>query len=236
MPSAVLTKVIDMNTIRVRWTDNSDNEDGFIVQRAEDENFETGVKNFQVGPNTTVFTDTVPVPAGKHYFYRVRAFSNFSGPSVFSDAAEAFALVPGEMIIDNASSGNSFRLTGSWTTRTGQSQALYGSSVDDGNSGKGSKTALFVPNVQFTDDYFVYARWVGGSDRATNVLYDVFYGTNGEKHTTLTVNQRQNGGGWVLLGKFHLEKGTSAFVRVRNYGTDGVVSVDAMRFLPANGQ
>src|SRR5262249_29207994 len=100
-PSNVLTKVISSSQIRVRWNDNSTVEDGFTVQRAEDEDFETGVKNFNVGANKTVFTDNVPVPAGKHFFYRVRAFSDFSGPSEFSQPAEAFAPVPGEIIIDD---------------------------------------------------------------------------------------------------------------------------------------
>jgi hypothetical protein len=77
---------------------------------------------------------------------------------------------------------------------------------------------------------------VGGSDRATNVPFDIFFGRGGTDRHTVIVDERARSGGYVLLGKFRMEKGTNAGVRVRNFGTNGVVNIQSIRFLPANGR
>lgn len=63
------------------WTDNSNNESGFRIQRSEG----TGamVDLAQVGPNNTSFTDNTVVN-GRTYGYRIRAF-NAAGNSNFSN-------------------------------------------------------------------------------------------------------------------------------------------------------
>lgn len=67
---------------RLNWTDNSDNEDGFIVERK--------------GPTETVYTeiartavnarayDDLTVPSGELHCYRVKAF-NVDGESNYSN-------------------------------------------------------------------------------------------------------------------------------------------------------
>jgi hypothetical protein len=227
-PSDVATQVLSSTTVRITWDDNSNNEDGFIIQRADDPDFTVNVKNFAVGANRVAFTDHVPVPSGKHFFYRVRAFNDFSGPSVFSPAAEAFTPTVGEVVM-NIGSSRGIALTGSWADDEGPS-------ISDGNTGKGAKSVRFTPALQFTDEYFVYAKWVGGSDRATNVPFDIFFGRGGTDRHTVIVDERARSGGYVLLGKFRMEKGTNAGVRVRNFGTNGVVNIQSIRFLPANGR
>jgi hypothetical protein len=235
VPTNVLTKVIDEDTVRVRFNDNSAMEDGFTIQRADDDDFTVNVKSFELPANTTVFTDEVLVPAGKHYFYRVRSFNDFAGFSSYTASAEAFTPAPGEIILDDAA-GSGVKTSGAWSTAA-LSGATGGTALTDLNSGKGEKYVRFTPNIQFNDDYFVYAKWIRGSDRATNVPVDIFFGPNGTQRKTIYVNQRDTGGdGWVLLGKFKLSKGTAGYVRFRNFATDGLVVADAVRFLPARGR
>lgn len=235
VPSNVVTKVIDEDTVRVRFSDNSTVEDGFTIQRADDDDFTTNVKTFQLPANTTVFTDEVLVPPGKHYFYRVRSFSDFAGFSSYSNVAEAFTPAPGEIILDDTASSG-VKTSGSWSTAA-LTGATGGTALTDLNSGKGQKYVRFTPNIQFEDDYFIYAKWVRGSDRATNVPVDIFFGPTGKQRRTIYVNQRDTGGdGWVLLGKFRMSEGAAGYVRFRNFATDGLVVADAVRFLPARGR
>ncbi len=59
------------STVNLSWTDNSDNETGFLIQRTNSDG--TNVVNATVGPNTTTFTQSVT--SGVAYLYRVHAFS-----------------------------------------------------------------------------------------------------------------------------------------------------------------
>lgn len=68
---------------RLTWVDNSDNENGFEIERASNP---TGafVRIASVGPNVTTYADTTPVP-GASYIYRVRAF-NAAGSSGYTNS------------------------------------------------------------------------------------------------------------------------------------------------------
>ena len=110
---------------------------------------------------------------------------------------------------------------------------LGSSYLDDLNSGKGSNSVKFTPNIPFAGEYFVYVRWTRAIDRATNVPIDIVY--NGGKQTKV-VNQRDTGGaGWVLLGKFSFKAGGAGSVTIRTTGTNGRVIVDSVRFMSATG-
>jgi FtsP/CotA-like multicopper oxidase with cupredoxin domain len=61
-------------TVTLTWADNSQNETGFLIQRANDAGFNTGVVNLTVGPNIT--TTRQDVARGRTYYYRMLAFSN----------------------------------------------------------------------------------------------------------------------------------------------------------------
>src|SRR5205085_1888647 len=72
------------NGVELVWTDNSDGETGYKIERSAN-----GV-DFQqidsVGADATEYTDTT-ADAGVMYTYRVRA-SNDGGDSAYSDAAD----------------------------------------------------------------------------------------------------------------------------------------------------
>ncbi len=58
----------------LNWTDNSDNETGFLIQRAYDPIFTSGVVNATVAGGVTTFDQTVA--RGTTFYYRVHAFND----------------------------------------------------------------------------------------------------------------------------------------------------------------
>ncbi len=67
-----LTLLNGPRRIQLSWHDNSISETGFIIQRADDVNFTTGLVTFTVGADVTIYTDTTIVN-NKAYYYRVQA-------------------------------------------------------------------------------------------------------------------------------------------------------------------
>ncbi|MEW6210199.1 MAG: choice-of-anchor D domain-containing protein [Acidobacteriota bacterium] len=89
-PTNLVATAIDSNRIDLQWMDNSDNEQGFRIERSLDgSNFQTLATT---GPNTTTFSDTTVDP-NTTYFYRVFAFNNF-GSSAPSNIASATTPAP----------------------------------------------------------------------------------------------------------------------------------------------
>jgi hypothetical protein len=61
-------------SVTLNWADNSDNETGFLVQRAYDGAFTSGVVNATVRGDVTTLTQTVA--RATTFFYRVHAFND----------------------------------------------------------------------------------------------------------------------------------------------------------------
>ncbi len=71
-------------TATLQWTDSSNNETGFLIQRAYNATFTSGVVNATVGPNTSAFSQDVA--RGTIFYYRVLAF-NDTTQSAWSNTA-----------------------------------------------------------------------------------------------------------------------------------------------------
>ena len=87
-PSGLTANAVQRNrnsaTVTLTWADNSTNETGFLIQRALNPTFTSGVTNATVGANATTFSQTVS--RGIIYFYRVHAF-NATTQSAWSNTA-----------------------------------------------------------------------------------------------------------------------------------------------------
>jgi len=74
LAASAIRKNNKVDTVTLTWVDNSSNETGFLIQRADDAGFNLNVVNLTLGPNLT--TATQDTARGRTYYYRVLAFSN----------------------------------------------------------------------------------------------------------------------------------------------------------------
>ncbi len=99
-PSGLTATAVSSSQINLSWTDNSNNESGFKIERCQG----AGCTNFgeitQVGAGVTTFNNT-GLTASTTYVYRVRAF-NAGGDSGYSNTASA--TTPAAASIPNAPS------------------------------------------------------------------------------------------------------------------------------------
>ena len=87
-PSNLTATAISRSQINLSWIDNSDNEQGFEVQRSTDN--VTFVVAGTVGSGTTAYSST-GLAANRQYYFRVRAF-NPSAYSTFSNTVRTRTL------------------------------------------------------------------------------------------------------------------------------------------------
>ncbi len=91
-PTNLTVSVSERGTVMLSWADNSDNEEGFVIERKE--NGEKFTVTGKTGRDETAFEDK-NVSKGKTYVYRVKAF-NKKGESAYSNEAEI--TIPGGKI------------------------------------------------------------------------------------------------------------------------------------------
>jgi titin len=89
VPSALTAQPASKSQINLSWIDNSDNENGFRIERKLG-NAGVYAQIAAVGANVTSFADT-GLAVNTKYFYRLRAF-NAGGPSAYSAVASAVTL------------------------------------------------------------------------------------------------------------------------------------------------
>jgi len=92
-----------------------------------------------------------------------------------------------------------------------------------------SEQAAWNVNLPSSGSYKVYARWTAGSNRPSNIAYQVYHkgGT-----ANVYVNQQANGGTWNLLGTFNFPAGASQKIKLSCWASpDDVVIADAVRFV-----
>jgi hypothetical protein len=130
--------------------------------------------------------------------------------------------------VDNTDS-TGVTLVGTWVASTFAPPFNGSNYLHDGNTGKGTKSIRFTPNLPTSGTYEVFAWWAASTDRATAVPFDI---TSVSGTTTVPVNQRLNGYQWRSLGTYTFNAGTGGSVLIRTTGTtDGYVMADAVRFV-----
>ena len=103
-PSDLSATAVSENNIDLAWTDNSDNELGFRIERSSESGFSDPYV-ITVGKDVTTFRDSGLAPSAT-YYYRVRAYNN-TGESDYSNTADATTLqgvyaVSGRITLDGA--------------------------------------------------------------------------------------------------------------------------------------
>ena len=131
-PSNLIANVVSSTQVNLSWTDNSDNETGFEVERSPDNITFSLVTSS--GANTPNASDTGLTPATT-YYYRVRAV-NSAGASAYTNVASATTLGAGPntglagywkldegsgtMVADSSGHGDTGTINGEVTWITGQ--------------------------------------------------------------------------------------------------------------------
>src|SRR5205085_7281807 len=140
-----------------------------------------------------------------------------------------------QVIVDNNDSGFSI-VSGAWTTNTASSTYWSNTNGTDTNnryrfanvSATETAVARWTPNIPKAGFYPVYAWWANGSNRSTGATYRI---NNGGGSQEVKVNQRYTGKGWVYLGNYYFDQGTSVNVELSNKASDGAaVIADASQF------
>ncbi|MGD0650215.1 MAG: fibronectin type III domain-containing protein [Verrucomicrobiia bacterium] len=91
-PSALTATAVSASEIDLSWTDNADNEDGFLIERAPDNGGSPGTwtQIATVGANVTTYSNA-GLSANTKYWYRLRAY-NAGGDSDYSNQASGTTL------------------------------------------------------------------------------------------------------------------------------------------------
>jgi len=143
-----------------------------------------------------------------------------------------------EVVLDNDSTGVTF--SGNWSnsTSTRYYDEDYGTATDSvpyrfASTTTGAETAVatYTPNILHAGFYPVYTWVLRGTDR-TSQLYRINH-TGGK--TEIRVDHSKVGSGWVYLGTYHFNAGSSTTlgsVQISNKAaeTGKVVIADAIRF------
>jgi len=143
-----------------------------------------------------------------------------------------------EVVLDNDSAGVTY--SGAWSDSTSGGRWYdedYGAVADtvryrSASTSAGSETAVatYTPNIPAEGFYPVYV-WASAGTNRTSQLYKVNH-TGGQ--TQIRVDHSMVGNGWVYLGTYHFDGGSSSeagSVQVSNEGAAGkVVIADAVRF------
>ncbi|MDW7695247.1 fibronectin type III domain-containing protein [Flammeovirgaceae bacterium SG7u.111] len=88
-PSNLIGEVIDFSSIKLSWTDLSDNEEEFVIERRKEIN-EDFLKIATVSANQTNYFDT-ELDAATNYYYRIKA-QNQGGGSTYTDTIQVLTL------------------------------------------------------------------------------------------------------------------------------------------------
>ncbi|MDB6137734.1 MAG: FAD-dependent oxidoreductase, partial [Verrucomicrobiaceae bacterium] len=120
---------------------------------------------------------------------------------------------------------------GTWTASS-FGDPIEGSARHDGNTAKGSLTAVFTIKVPADGSYEVRMAYPAATNRASNVPVLVEH----EKGSAaVAVNEKEVpvlDKRFVSLGTYRFSTAKSAVITISNAGTDGFVAIDAVQLLP----
>ena len=148
-PSGLAAQATGSSTVELAWTDESDNETGFQVERKEGEEGTWAVLD-TVGTDTIAFSDAALTPATT-YTYRLRACNDF-GCSPWADEASATTEdVPPEAPTDlEAQSVSSTAIGLQWTDASDNETGFQVEGKEEGEASWGLLATVGPDTATFT--------------------------------------------------------------------------------------
>ena len=145
----------------------------------------------------------------------------------------AVSSLPG-IVIDDADAMK----VGEWTLSTSLKPFVGSGYVHDNHgdrAGKGTKTVSFTPKIPATGKYEVRIAYNAGPSRAEKVPVTIFHADGEELVEINEHTETLEGLAFATVGTFRFEDSGQGYVLVSNAGTQGVVTVDAVQFIPQDG-
>ncbi len=145
---------IPKSQAQLNWTDNSNNEDYFVVERKVGTNG-TFEQLIQLPSNTTQYLDTTNILTSTNYYYRVYA-KNADVNSDYSNIAEIFSYLPVEMLsLEAAQVNNDVVIQWSTASELNNSGFAIERNINNGWEKIGfigaSSASSEIKNYSFTD-------------------------------------------------------------------------------------
>ncbi|MBN1673693.1 MAG: lamin tail domain-containing protein [Kiritimatiellae bacterium] len=185
-PQNLIATAQSGSRIDLRWTDASDNETGFKIDRRQS-GFSEWVRVATPGANQTAYSDT-GLPAGTTFYYRIKAY-NADGNSPYSATAESTTQQGPPATPQNlaATAASTSRIGLSWTDMSGNETGFKIERRPGGGSW-GQIATVSVDLTAHTDTGLAPATQYEYRVRATNAIGDSDYSNTGSATTlTLTV-------------------------------------------------
>jgi hypothetical protein len=123
------------------------------------------------------------------------------------------------------------KLTGEWKRSSAVGVFVGDGYLHDGDADKGKLAARFVPKLPKAGKYEVRLFFPAASNRTREALV-IVKSKAGEKKLRVDQRAHWDGDNGVPLGTYEFEAGEAGWVEVRNDGTKGHVTADAVQFLP----
>jgi FAD dependent oxidoreductase len=136
------------------------------------------------------------------------------------ELGDSVAVSPSSVV--DASEVALVKINGAWTPATATPGFIGPDYLHDGGV-PGGKSVSFSPPPGLAGTQRVFVRWTSHPNRASNARVII---QHGNEVSTMTIDQRRNGGKWNALGSF----GNVTSVMVCNEQADGHVIVDAVGF------
>lgn len=214
--------------VNLSWLPNSESQlDGYVIHYGSTSGNYT--ESIDVGNPSTVNGEVISSVAGLNegdtYYFALTAYDNNGTHSPLSDELMWTAPIEPQpspdpvAIIDNGDSESS--QTGTWKTSLGP--GYYGSISEFTNEAD----ATYSYETTLDGRQEMALRWTYYQNRCTDVPVLIYDGSM--LLDTVTVNQKENGGEWNVLGTYNFTSGTGKVV-ITSKGNSCTTSADAVRF------
>jgi len=158
-PTGLTATAASATRVNLAWTDNSNNETGFHIQRATDSGFTSGLTTFTVGANVTTYADT-SVVASTIYYYRVTSYNSAGDSSATSATATTPAppvTIPVAPTGLTATAASASRVNLSWADNSNNEAGFHIQRATDSGFINGLTTFTVGANVTTYADTSVVA-------------------------------------------------------------------------------
>ena len=233
-PTNLTVTVLSAISIRLNWVDQASNETMYVLERATNSSFTSGITAFNLAANTNQHSDG-GLTSGVTYYYRVRA-TNSAGYSAYSNVASATTSGNAGLattIFDNSN------FTGTFVTRTDGVVDFYWPASPATNIGADTFSVRWTGRVQAAETGTYVFRtysddgvrlWVNGQQLVNNwTSHAGTYDTS--LAITLTAGQRYD----VRMEFFDNTGGAVSRLEWRRPGQSQFVVIPQAQLTPTAG-